>query len=161
MRRCLIISKSKNPKWNIKPLWHIGSRETEKQRHKKIRLPKMWPRIKHFTYLFSATQEKDPQTHRVMSCSGGLAQTKVTWGVPIVAQQVKNPTGIHEDEGSIPGLIQWVTDAASCGVCHSCGSNPVLLWLWQWLEAAGLMRPLVWELPYAAGVAPEKKQTKQ
>ena len=29
-------------------------------------------------------------------------------GVPLVAQQVKDPTSIHEDAGMIPGLIQWV-----------------------------------------------------
>ena len=36
--------------------------------------------------------------------------SKTHWGVPVVAQQVKNPTRIHEDVGSIPGLAQWVKD---------------------------------------------------
>ena len=33
--------------------------------------------------------------------------------VPMVAQQVKNPTSIHEDVNSIPGLSQWVKDQIS------------------------------------------------
>ena len=33
-------------------------------------------------------------------------------GIPSVAQQVKNLASIHEDVGSIPGLAQWVRDAA-------------------------------------------------
>ena len=33
-------------------------------------------------------------------------------GVPVVAQQVKNPTNIHEDVGSVPDLAHWVKDLA-------------------------------------------------
>ena len=33
-------------------------------------------------------------------------------GVPVVAEQVKNPTSIHEDVGPNPGLTQGVKDPA-------------------------------------------------
>ena len=43
----------------------------------------------------------------------GTALTSwVLLGLPIVTQQVKNPTSICEAVGSIPGLAQWVKDPA-------------------------------------------------
>ena len=47
-----------------------------------------------------------------------------------MAQQVKNPTSIHEDVGLIPGLAQWAESsvAASCSIDHRCGSDLTLLW---------------------------------
>ena len=42
-----------------------------------------------------------------------LTTYNIKWkiqGVPVVAQQIKIPTSIHEDAGSIPSLIQWVKD---------------------------------------------------
>ena len=40
----------------------------------------------------------------------GRRKTKGARGLPVVAQQVENLAGIQEDEGSIPGLDQWVKD---------------------------------------------------
>ena len=77
-------------------------------------------------------------------------------GVPVVAQWVKNPAGIHGDVGSIPGLGQWLKDlvlAVNCGVGYRRGSDLRLLWLWCRLAAATPIQPLAWELPYAIGVA--------
>ena len=48
----------------------------------------------------------------------------------------------------------------SCGVGRRCGSDPVLLWLWYigWQLHVAPIRPLVWELPYASGVALKKQK---
>ena len=61
----------------------------------------------------------------------------------MMAQQVTNPTGIHEDEDLIPGLTQCVKDL-------------VLPWLWYRLAATTPIQPLARELPYA-----QKEKNKQ
>ena len=46
--------------------------------------------------------------------------------------------------------------AMSCGVGHTHGSDPTMLWLWHKPAATAPIRPLAWEPPYAAGAALEK-----
>ena len=76
-----------------------------------------------------------------------------------MAQQVTNPTSIHEDVGLIPCLIRWVkgsSSALSCDVGHRGGSDPALLWFWRRPVATALIRPLAWEPPYTVGSSPRK-----
>ena len=77
-----------------------------------------------------------------------------------MAQQVKNPTSIYEDEGLIPGLTQWVK-GSGIEVSRG-GSDPELPWLLCRLAAAAPIRPLLWELPHAADAAlnSQKKRKK-
>ena len=68
-----------------------------------------------------------------------------------------NPTSIHKDVGSIPGLDQWIKDlAVSCGVGCRLSSDLALLWLWHRPVSAALIQALAWELPYAVDLALKK-----
>ena len=58
-------------------------------------------------------------------------------------------------------LLSGLRIAVNCGVGHRRGLDPVWLWLWCRLAAAASFQPLAWELPYATGVALNKKEKKK
>ena len=82
------------------------------------------------------------------------------WRVPVVAQQVKNPTSIHEDAGSIPGLSRlkiqhchklWCRSQMQLGSCVAVAVT----------ADTALIQPLTWKLPSAAGAALKRKLKKK
>ena len=76
-----------------------------------------------------------------------------------MAQHVKNPTSIHEEVSSIPGLTQWVGNPVlQRAVGRRRGSDPALLWLWRRPAAAAPIRHLTWESPHATAAAFKNKK---
>ena len=51
---------------------------------------------------------------------GEVIKTRIIMGSSLCCSGVTNPTRIHEDVGSIPGLVQWVKDPGCCKLwCRS------------------------------------------
>lgn len=59
-----------------------------------------------------------------LACSP-LKKKRLRWGVPIMAQQLTNPSGIHEDAGLVPGL-EWLKGCRILkGTCSKLPSREV------------------------------------
>ena len=79
---------------------------------------------------------------------------------PVGLSDLRTHHSVHVDEGSIPGLMQWVECSVFCKghVGHRCCSDLVLLWLWHRPAAAAPIQLLAWELPFTAGAALKKEK---
>ena len=92
------------------------------------------------------------------------ALERIRRGVSVVAQWLTNLTRNREVADLIPGLrsVGWGSGVAvGCSVGQRCGSDPMLLWLWCRPAVVALIRPLVWEPPYAMGAALEKTKRRK
>ena len=102
---------------------------------------------------------KPPHENAVCETQHSLKQSR---GVPVVAHHrqiwlVSVRMGV-QSLASLSGLK--IRHCMSCGIGHRCGLDPSLLWLWCRRAAVALIRPLPWELPYAMGGGPPKKEKK-
>ena len=92
-----------------------------------------------------------------------LVALKHCFGSSCCGSVITNPSSIHEDVGSIPGLTQWIKGSGvvvSCGVGCRHGSDPAWLWLWRRSAALAPVGPLAWKPPCATGVALKSKKQK-
>ena len=84
-------------------------------------------------------------------------------GSSLCGSAVMSPTDIHEDEGLIPGLTQWVKDLAllwAVVYIADAAQRWAFLWLWCRPAAAVPIQPLTWELPYTVGSGLKRKRKK-
>ena len=72
-----------------------------------------------------------------------------------------NPSSIHEDLGSIPGLTQWVMDLVLLWAVVQVADMARILWLWCRPAAVVWIQPLARKLPCAASAAPSPTKKSQ
>ena len=109
----------------------------------------------------SSQPHKDGSTHANQSTSYTTLpkeKSKTTPGNSHCGLVVTNPTGIHEDAGSTPGLAYRVEDQHCCELRCRSQTRLTLLWLWCRPAATVPFQPLAWELPYAVGMTLERQK---
>ena len=130
-----------------------GPRNGKKTKKKKKKITMFWEQSFHRVH--SGNEELK---HHTLKPRHFCLLKKIPPGVPVVAQWLTNPTSIHEDVGSIPGLTQCRDVAVSCGVGRRFGLGLALLWLWHRPVATAPVRPPAWEPPYAISVALKRQK---
>ena len=97
-----------------------------------------------------------------LTSQNGHHQKMYKQGVPILVQQKPIRLGTMKlwvwSLASLSGLKIWHCHELWY---HKHGSDPMLLWLWCKPAAVAPIRPLPWELPYAAGLALKKAKKKK
>ena len=69
-----------------------------------------WPRNSVCLGVAKKEEKRERERERENQPQACISQNKKWLGVPVVAQQVTNPTSIHEDAELIPEVAKWVKD---------------------------------------------------